>query len=159
MIANKGLELATESISGCVLQMFVWFTNSEKAGTFALLSIAISAMTTGYTSAMIAFDIDVDVSHRKNQPDFYGYIPDDNGLRGRCFGLMTMMSALHNISRSTGCALLAASSGGKSLVFYFIGGEMVIYLVYKVLRRDFWYVGENETTRSEATIFCTTSLR
>jgi len=72
MIANKCSELANESIPGCVLQLYVWLTNPNDAGSFALLSIAISALTTGYTSAMIAFDMDVDADHRKNQPKFYG---------------------------------------------------------------------------------------
>ena len=84
------------------MQIYVWWENTEEAGRFALISIAISALTTGYTSAMISFDIDVDVSHRKDQPRFYGYIPDDNALRGRCFMLMMLISAMHNISRSLG---------------------------------------------------------
>jgi len=50
---NKGIELGTESVPGCVLQLYVWFSNPEEAGTLALLSIGISALTTGFTSAMI----------------------------------------------------------------------------------------------------------
>ena len=89
---------------------------------------------------MIAYDKDVDAKGRKNQPKFYGYIPDNNGLRRRCFMLMTMMSACHNLSRSFGCALLAAS-GGTTMVLSFVGGEMMLYLVWKVCRRDFmaWF--------------------
>ena len=79
MIANKIIELGTESIPGCVLQLFVWQNNPEQAGTLALASIGISAMTTGFTSAIVLFDMDVGVLHRKNQPKFYGYIPDNNG--------------------------------------------------------------------------------
>jgi len=45
---------------------------SDEAGTFALLSIGISALTTGYTSAMMAFDYDVDPYRRITQPSFYG---------------------------------------------------------------------------------------
>ena len=122
MMFNRCIELATESIPGCVLQLYVWLTNPEQAGTYALESIAISAATTGFTSALIAFDMNVDMPHRKNQPKFYGYIPDENGLRGRCFTLMTLISALHNLSRSLGCALLAASDG--KLVALFVVGEI-----------------------------------
>jgi len=46
----------------------VWLNNPEEAGSFALVSIVISAMTTGFTSALMAFDFDVDVPHRQNQP-------------------------------------------------------------------------------------------
>jgi len=79
----------------------------------------------------------VDVHHRKNQPKFYGYIPNDHGLRGRCFVLMTLISSLHNLSRSLGCALLALS--GAEMALPFIGGEIGLYLVYKILRQDFHY--------------------
>jgi len=50
----------------------VWLINPDEAGTYALLSIAVCTLTTGYTSAMIAFDLDIDVPHRRNQPKFYG---------------------------------------------------------------------------------------
>ena len=102
------------------------------------MSIGISAMTTGFTSAMIAFDKDVKVLGRRAQPLFYGYIPDDNGLRTRCFVLMTIISALHNVSRSLGVALLAASSS-KMLVVYFTDGEIALFFMVKCLRGDIWY--------------------
>ena len=138
MIVNKAVELATESIPGCILQIYVWLTNPEEAGSYALVSILVSALTTGFTSAMISFDKDIDLSGRKSQPDFYGYIPDDNGLRGRCFVLMMMISTCHNISRSLGVALLAVSTD-NNLLYYFVGGEMAVYLIYKIYRADFFY--------------------
>lgn len=138
MLYNKAVELACESIPGCVLQLFVYLSNRKQAGNYALVSIGISALTTGFTSAMIAFDMDVDVPKRKMSPRFYGYLPDDNGKRTRCLVLMTMISALHNISRSVGVALLAVT-GGTSFVLSFVGGEMLAFFAYKILRRDFWY--------------------
>ena len=132
-------ELSAESIPGCILQLYVWLISPEEAGTFALASIGISALTTGFTNAMIAFDMDVDVPHRKNRPTFYGYLPDDNGLRGQCFALMTLISALRNISRSVGVALQIASGGGTTLAAVIIGGEMTLYMAYKLLRGDFFY--------------------
>jgi len=137
MIGNKLCELACESIPGCVLQLYVWLSAPDIAGTYAFVSIGISCLTTGFTSAMIAFDCDVDVIRRKNQPKFYGYIPNDNSLRGRCFILMTLMSSLHNLSRSLGCALLAFS--GAEMALPFIGGEIGLYLVFKIIRQDFHY--------------------
>jgi len=80
---------------------------------------------------MIAFDLDVDVSHRRAQPLFYGYIPDDNGLRGRCFVLMTMISTLHNVSRSLGVALLAASSN-NILIIYFVVIQIKLNILHKI---------------------------
>jgi len=67
---------------------------------------------------------------------FYGYLPDDNGLRGRCFVLMTVISAIHNLSRSLGVALLASSSDNMLAVY---GGELLLYLFYKTVRGDLFY--------------------
>jgi len=36
LVANKGIELFTEGIPGCVLQLFVWLTNRDEAGAYAL---------------------------------------------------------------------------------------------------------------------------
>jgi len=49
--------MSTESIPCCVLQLYVWLINPEKAGRYALLSIAIATMTTGFISATIAYDM------------------------------------------------------------------------------------------------------
>jgi len=98
-IALSSVELGFESIPGCVLQLYVWLISKDDVGMSLLISIGISAMTTGFTSAMIAFDFDVDPPHRTNQPMFYGYIPDDHNRRGVCFVLMMLMSALRNLSR------------------------------------------------------------
>ena len=56
---------------------------------------------TGLSSAMIAYyDFDTDQPHRDTLQIFYGDIKD--GWRGRTFFLMTMISTLHNLSRSLG---------------------------------------------------------
>jgi len=135
MMFNKGAELACESIPGCVLQCWVFLGNSEQAGFFAALSILISALTTGYSSAMISFDMDVDLSNRKVQPNFYGYVPDDHVSRGRTFMLMTAISAIHNLSLSVGCALFALTD--MDLLLTFVGGEFAVFLLVKLVRRDF----------------------
>jgi len=70
MIINKCTELAFEVIPGTILQLYVWLTNLTQAGSFSLASICIGAMTTGFSSATIAFDMDVSLPHRKNQPIF-----------------------------------------------------------------------------------------
>ena len=81
LCCNKTAEMGTESIPGCVLQCYVYITSSsEQVGNFALLSIAASCITTGFTSAMISFDMDIDVHRRKTQPRFYGYIPGESKI-------------------------------------------------------------------------------
>ena len=123
-----------------MLQIYVVLSNPDEVKIGVLVSIGISTLTTGFTSALISFDKDIDIVGRKNQPKFYGFIPDDHATRGRCFFLMTIMSALHNLSRSVGYALLAASSNsGKTTLVYFVGGEIVVYLAYKIVRKDYFY--------------------
>jgi len=72
---NHKDEDATESIPGCVLQLYVWFMSPEEAGSLALVSIGIGAMCTGFASAMISFDIDIGVTRRKDQPNFFWLPP------------------------------------------------------------------------------------
>ena len=72
MITNKLAELFCESIPGCVLQCYVLLENPELISVGAVASLLISATTTGFTSSMLTFDMDVDSAHRKSQPAFYG---------------------------------------------------------------------------------------
>ena len=49
--------------------------------------------------------------------------------------LMTVISMLHNLSMSVGCALLASTD--SSLVNYFVGGNVAAFVVFKAARNDF----------------------
>jgi len=49
---------------------------------------------------------------------------------------MTLMSALHNLSRSIG-AVLFIVFGGKTLTLVVLGVEMILYLLFIISRRDF----------------------
>ena len=55
-----------------MLQIFVFLTNPKKVGMGAFISIAISALSTGFASTKIAMDKDLDTRGRKNTPNFYG---------------------------------------------------------------------------------------
>ena len=77
---GKGTELAFESIPGGLLQAYT-FINSPKKTMFFMISILISTLTTGYSSAMVSYDMDVSVANRKEVPLFYGYIKDGNTER------------------------------------------------------------------------------
>ena len=50
---------------------------------------------------------------------------------------MTLISTLHNVSRSVGCALLATGDG--RLVAVFVGGELMLYITYKLFRGEYYY--------------------
>ena len=73
----------------------------------ALGSIIVSACTTGFTAATISFDFDVAPQRRRDEPDFYGYIPDSAGRRTAIFFCMIMNGTLLLLLRSLSTALLA----------------------------------------------------
>ena len=125
---------------GSLLQVYVYITSPKKTA-FHLVSILISTMTTAFGSAMVSYDLDVSVSNRKKNPEFYGYVKDTNLERSSTFVVMILLAAFHNLSRTIGTALLFAVSG--STTFVFLGAEMVVYLGVKVLMNDFvmWIPG------------------
>ena len=48
---------------------------------------------------------------------------------------MTAISTLHNISRSVGCAMMMTVD--KTLLVWFIGGELTVHFIVKIVRGDF----------------------
>jgi hypothetical protein len=77
----------------------------------ALGSIIVSACTTGFTAATISFDFDVNPKRRRDEPDFYGYIPDSARRRTGIFFCMIMNGALLLLLRSLSTVLFALVSG------------------------------------------------
>ena len=134
MSASKGVELATESIPGNVLQIYVFITNPTRS-TLHLVSILISTMTTAFASAVISLDMDASPDQRKKIPDFYGFMRDSNFERSATFVVMFLLAGLHNLSKSIGVALLLAVSGETTLLV--LAGEMIAYHLVRLLRRDY----------------------
>ena len=67
-------ELICEAIPGAILQFTAAMRVRQGGGTvsnIAVASVVISALTTGYSSACISFDYDVDPVKRRNDPDYY----------------------------------------------------------------------------------------
>ena len=67
-------ELVCEAIPGCILQFTAAMRVLRGGGVvsnIAVGSFVISALTTGYSSACISFDFDVDPVKRRNEPDYY----------------------------------------------------------------------------------------
>jgi hypothetical protein len=62
---------------------------------------------TGFTAAGVSFDYDVNPARRRDEPGFYGYIPDSAGSRTGIFFCMIMNGALLLLLRSFTTALLA----------------------------------------------------
>jgi hypothetical protein len=120
----------------------------------AVVSLMISAATTGFASASISYDWDVGPKRRHDVPEvrkvlaqsheiqldtnsraqFYGYIPDSKSQRTLCFLLMISNGALLLLLRSLSIALLL-TMGVEWLVLYYIG-DWGLYLLAKLARGD-----------------------
>ena len=135
LVVTKCAEMFCEAIPGCVLQMYVLFKNRDVSRA-TVGSMLVSAMTTGFSSASISFDYDVDPTKRKQTPDFYGYIPD-GGSRTVIFGCMMLNSALLLLIRSFSAAMLMLVN--KRYFVAYMVGDMSLYLLQKVVRGDFLY--------------------
>ncbi|GMI35292.1 hypothetical protein TeGR_g2861 [Tetraparma gracilis] len=132
----KGVEIATEAIPGTVLQLAALLRADTIRGQ-ALASVAVSALTTGFTAAMTAFDWDVNPSKRRITPAFYGFVPDSATPRALTFLCMVATSALLLLARGASTALL--STLGPRPVFVYFAGDMGLYFLYRALRGDLWH--------------------
>jgi len=68
------VELICEAIPGCILQFTAAIRvlqGGKPVSNIAIGSIIISALTTGYSSACISFDFDVDPIKRRKDPEYY----------------------------------------------------------------------------------------
>jgi hypothetical protein len=131
---SKSCELACEAVPGLILQIFILLTSSTKS-PLLLVSMAVSTLTTGFTSAMLSYDMDVSMDHRKKIPEFYGFIGDTPFLRGATFIVMILLASLHNLSKTIGIALLMVVSTQVTMLV--LAGEMVMFHLVKLMRRDF----------------------
>ena len=86
---------------------------------------------------MICFDFDLDPERRLQTPFFYGYVPNTSRRRNVVFVSMLLFSACHVAVRMLGVALLA--SVDPFIVVAMLGGDMLLYFVFKVLRGDLRY--------------------
>ena len=67
--------MSCESIFGCILQMFAvlkLLQQGKAVPSAAFVSIVVSALATGFSSATISLDFDTDPAKRKETPSFYG---------------------------------------------------------------------------------------
>jgi hypothetical protein len=137
MTGMKVCEMFAEAIPGVIIQLMAIATNDKDIRTTAWLSVAVSAITTGFASATISYDWDTDPAKREQAPDFYGYIPAKASKRTIVFVSMLLLSAGMLLIRCTTIVLLGLIGG--SWAFLYIGVDLGLYLLVKILRGDFWY--------------------
>ena len=79
--------------------------------------------------------MDTSPKKRKENPEFYGYIPATG--RGIIFFLMMVNSTAQFLAKIISMALLGAVS--KTWAFGYIVGDIVLFLLYTLVRNDFFY--------------------
>jgi hypothetical protein len=112
-------------------------TSDKEVATSAWLSVAVSAITTGFASATISYDWDTDPALREETPAYYGYIPAKASKRTVVFVSMLLFTAGMLLIRCTTIVLLGLNGG--SWAFLYLGADLGLYLLVKILRGDFWY--------------------
>jgi hypothetical protein len=137
MTFMKGIEMFAEAIPGVIIQLMAIVTSDKDVGTTAWLSVAVSAITTGFASATICYDYDTNPDKREESPDFYGYIPAKASKRTVVFVSTLLLSAGILLIRCTTIVLLGLM--GSSWAFLYIGADLSLYILVKILRGDFWY--------------------
>jgi len=139
LAATKILEIISESIPGCLIQTYAFLTSGETELQWSapLLSIIVSAATTGFVSSQITYDYDTDPENRKHKANFYGMIPDDARGRSVVFLLMIVNSGCMLLNKCLSFSLLFMVR--PKLVFQYCAFDMGMYILQKMARGDFFY--------------------
>ena len=127
-----------EAIPGVIIQLLAILMDGH-ASIAALASLSISALTTGFVSASISFDWDVSPQKRLQNPQLYGYIPNNARTRAALFVVLMSISALMLLTRALVIALLALASWNGTAAKIYIAADLCLYLLYKIIRGDFYY--------------------
>ncbi|GMI27081.1 hypothetical protein TeGR_g8001 [Tetraparma gracilis] len=139
LVYTKCIEMFCESIPGTIVQTYAYlkYLETGQTSTRAIASIFISAATTGFTSACVSYDLDTDPGKRRMNPLFYGYIPDSARARTVLFLTMMVNSGMLLVMRCVSATLLLSIS--TSYFVYYWLADNVLFLLFKLMRRDFVY--------------------
>jgi hypothetical protein len=137
MTYMKGIEMFAEAIPGVIIQLMAIATSDKDVADAAWVSLSVSALTTGFASATISYDYDTDPVKREQVPDFYGYVPANPTKRSIIFVSMMLFSTCMLVIRCMTIVVLGLLGG--TWVSLYVGADMLLYLLVKVIRGDFWY--------------------
>mmetsp|Transcript_8732 Transcript_8732/g.17684 ORF Transcript_8732/g.17684 Transcript_8732/m.17684 type:complete len:464 (-) Transcript_8732:1299-2690(-) len=138
MAGMKVIEMFAEAIPGVIIQLMAIATaKGGSVGSIVWLSVAVSAFTIGFGSATISYDWDTDPKCRQGRSNFYGFVPASVNKRLRVFCSMVMITSSNLMIRSMTIVILGLV--GRTWVFAYIGADLGLYLIVKLLRDDFWY--------------------
>jgi hypothetical protein len=133
MFVGRASEVVCEAIPAMVLQVMALLRAKEKTTT-AVVSVFISAASAGMTGASMFFDLDVDPDLRKGNPAWVGLVPDVD--RGLAFANAFVICTVQILAKGVATALLATTN--LSWLRSYVIGDLGLYLLYRVVRRDFF---------------------
>ncbi|GMH95050.1 hypothetical protein TL16_g13066 [Triparma laevis f. inornata] len=138
MTVGKGIELVAESIPSVIIQtsaILYSMNNGKDVSPTAIFSLLTSALTIGFISATLSYDYDTDPKKRAYNPDFYGYVPDSSSRRALLFLTMMLMPGVQVLIKGTLVIVLGLARYARE----YNRGDMLLFLTYKIIRRDFQY--------------------
>lgn len=137
LTVGRVIEMVMESIPGTVIQLTAIAVNRDYSKT-AMLSLASSITTTAFISAQVSYEWDIMKEKRKRDPRFYGCVPKRMRQKVMVMIMLLLLSMFCLVIRASSCVLLGMR-GGHALVGIVLGGEWILYAVYKLAQRDFEY--------------------
>ena len=133
----RALEMFAEAIPGVIIQLSAILSSDGKLSIAAIVSLIASALTTGFGSASLSYDLDTDTRKRFDNPDFYGYIPMDSRRRTVLFFSMLLISAVMLFVRALVFVLLGLVQVKIALLFFW--ADIALFIFFKIVRGDFIY--------------------
>ena len=116
--------------------MYAFLAGSNQSNA-AIFSLSVSDFTASFTATGMSFDLDQGKIKRGHTPDFYGYVPNGTKKKVKVFVSMLLISVCQLSANALACALCTVES--STIVAFYLVGEVVLFLAYKLLRRDFAY--------------------
>ena len=115
-------QLAAEALPGVIIQTAAVLNNPAMPSRTAIISIIVSAITTGFTSAQISYDFDTDPKKRAQTPQFYGYVPDEPRKRSIIFFMLCFVPTFQILMKSLTLVILYMAR--PVYVFGYIGEDV-----------------------------------
>jgi len=137
MMAFKLTEVFAESIPVTVLQVSTILT-AQSINNIVLLAMLASVAFVAEGVTYLTFMKDISLEGRKSGKLFYGFAPL-SGIRLHIVKIaMYMLSFCQLIGKSLAIAIIF-QMGGRPLTAFVFSCEIGVYLLYKVLRGDFYH--------------------
>ncbi len=105
--------------------------------TAAVVSVGLSCLSTAFIATTIDYDLDLEVTRRTSNPEFYGWIPDIASKRVLVFSLLFLYHSAQCIGNTFTMTVLAQTNL-LWLIVYILADHCGL-LLYKLARNDLIY--------------------